>query len=235
MNTCWFQRACIFLYHQNIYSRAIILSFLDDVLDINHSPYSFDDEDYDIKIVDDPNEVMDRIKVLNEIDNKARVLAGYCWDWISKEDGNGYDITIEKYNFHHQWNLSRTSTWAIDEDSVDQIGCIHTSQGLEFSYCGVIIGPDLRYENGRVITDYTKRAGTDKSLYGLIGNCRRGDELALKKVDAIIRNTYKTLLSRAMKGCFAFCTYIALSKHLKDEIERNKVLMAAFKKESRLG
>lgn len=210
------------------------LSFLDDVLDINHSPYSFDDVDYDIKIVDDPNEVMDRIKVLNEIDNKARVLAGYCWDWISKEDGNGYDITIEKYNFHHQWNLSRTNTWAIDEDSVDQIGCIHTSQGLEFSYCGVIIGPDLRYENGRVITDYTKRAGTDKSLYGLIGNCRRGDELALKKVDAIIRNTYKTLLSRAMKGCFVFCTDIALSKHLKDEIERNKALMAAFKKESRL-
>ena len=211
------------------------ISFLDDVLEISKEPYTFDNDDYDIEILDDPNDVMDRIKVLNKIDNKARVLAGYCWDWISKANGNGNDINIDEYNFHYQWNLNRTSTWAIDEDSVDQIGCIHTSQGLEFSYCGVIIGPDLRYENGRVITDYSKRAGTDKSLYGLIGPCRIGDELALEKVDAIIRNTYKTLLSRAMKGCFVYCTDSALSIYLKERIRENKELMESFKKSIKLG
>ena len=207
----------------------------DDVLEISKEPYTFDNDDYDIEILDDPNDVMDRIKVLNKIDNKARVLAGYCWDWISKANGNGNDINIDEYNFHYQWNLNRTSTWAIDEDSVDQIGCIHTSQGLEFSYCGVIIGPDLRYENGRVITDYTKRAKTDKSLNGLKTLCKRGDELALEKVGAIIRNTYKTLLSRAMKGCFVYCTDLALSNYLKKRIRENKELMESFKKSIKLG
>ena len=211
------------------------LSFLDDILDINHTQYSFDPDDYDIEILDDPNLVMERIKSLNLKDNKARVLAGYCWEWKSKKDGIGNDIIIDDKLFYHQWNFSRTQTWAIDENSVEQIGCIHTSQGLEFSYCGVIIGDDLRYENDRVVTDYTKRASTDKSLSGLKTLCKKGDEVALKKVDAIIRNTYKTLLSRAMKGCFVYCTDKALGNHMKEEIEKNKALVASFKEKARLG
>ena len=211
------------------------LSFIDDILEINHTQYSFDPDDYDIEIMDDPKVVMERIKSLNLKDNKARVLAGYCWEWKSKKDGIGNDIVIDDKLSYHQWNFNKTKTWAIDEESVEQIGCIHTSQGLEFSYCGVIIGDDLRYENGKVITDYTKRASTDKSLSGLKTLCRKGDELALRKVDVIIRNTYKTLLSRAMKGCFVYCTDKALSDYLKSEIERNKKLMAIFKKDNRFG
>ena len=94
---------------------------------------------------------------------------------------------------------------------------------------------DLRYENGRVITDYTKRAKTDKSLNGLKTLCKRSDQLALEKVDAIIRNTYKTLLSRAMKGCFVYCTDSALSIYLKERIRENKELMESFKKSIKLG
>lgn len=61
------------------------------------------------------------------------------------------------------WNLNNTETWAIDANSVNEIGCIYTSQGLEFDYVGVIIGNDLRYENGRVISDYNKRAPEELS------------------------------------------------------------------------
>lgn len=61
------------------------------------------------------------------------------------------------------WNLGNSSTWAINPNSVNEIGCIHTSQGLGFDYVGVIIGKDLRYENGKIVTDFTKRAKTDKS------------------------------------------------------------------------
>jgi DUF2075 family protein len=71
---------------------------------------------------------------------------------------------------------------------------------LEFSHVGVIIGDDLRYENGQVITDFTKRAKTDKSLNGLIGKVKKGDRLAAQAVDTIIRNTYRTLMSRGMKA-----------------------------------
>ena len=87
---------------------------------------------------------------------------------------------------------------------------------------GVIIGDDLRYENGKVITDYSKRASTDQSLKGLKTLCKKGDNKALKEADFIIRNTYRTLLSRAMKGCFVYCTDKALAKYLKDRISENK-------------
>jgi DUF2075 family protein len=70
----------------------------------------------------------------------------------------------------------------------------------------VIIGDDLRYEDNKVITDFTKRAKTDTSLHGLIGPIRNGDQQALKEADEIIRNTYKTLMSRGLKGCYIYCT-----------------------------
>ena len=198
------------------------MSFLDDVLDISHGYYTFDPADYDIRVADDPEEMMSIIKQKNLKDNKARMLAGYCWDWVSKNDHSKYDIVIGP-SFRAQWNFNNTLTWAIDRDSVDQIGCIHTSQGLEFSYAGVIIGDDLRFENGKVITDFSARAKTDKTtLKGLIVPCRKGDKEALHKADMIIRNTYRTLLSRAMKGCIVYCTDRALADHIRSSIEENR-------------
>ena len=78
-------------------------------------------------------------------------------DWISegKNKSDVFDITIPESN------LGNSSTWAIDKESVNEIGCIHTCQGLEFYYVGVITGDDLGYENGHIVTDYTKRAKTD--------------------------------------------------------------------------
>ena len=197
------------------------MSFLDDVLGISHEYYTFSPEDYDITIADNPEEMMTAIRQKNLKDNKARMLAGYCWDWVSKNDRTKDDIVIAP-SFRVQWNFSSTSTWAIDKDSVDQIGCIHTSQGLEFSYAGVIIGNDLRYENGEVITDFSARARTDQSLKGLVGKCRRKDPEALLTADMIIRNTYRTLLSRAMKGCIVYCTDRALADHIRSSIEENR-------------
>jgi DUF2075 family protein len=117
-----------------------------------------------------------------------------------------------------RWNLSSDPTFAISKSSIEQVGCIHTTQGLEFSYVGVIIGNDLRYEEDRVITDFTKRAKTDKSLNGLIGKVKKGDRQAEKDVDIIIRNTYRTLMSRGMKGCFVYCTNKELAKFIRSRI-----------------
>lgn len=193
------------------------IDFLDDILGIEERPYSFSPDDYGFHIMDSPSKMFMEIQKLNKRSgNKARMLAGYCWDWVSKKDPNDYDIEIE--DFRARWNYSNTKTWAIDPESVDEVGCIHTSQGLEFRYCGVIIGPDLRYENGTVITDFSKRASTDKSLSGLIGRCRKGDEAALKEADIIIRNTYRTLLSRAMLGTYVYCTDKALADYFREKL-----------------
>lgn len=197
--------------------------WLNNLLEIRINNYDiFNNKDYDFKVFDNLNEMYEAIYNKNKLNNKSRIVAGYCWDWVSKKDINEFDINIPLENFRAQWNFSNTSTWAIDENSIDQIGCIHTSQGLEFDYVGVIIGDDLRYDGQKVITDFSKRARTDKSLSSLVTKCRNGDAGALKKADRIIRNTYKTLLTRGMKGCYVYCTDKKLSNYIKSRIHTSQ-------------
>lgn len=118
------------------------------------------------------------------------------------------------------WNLENTSTWAIDEDSVNQVGCIHTCQELEFDYVGVIIGDDLRYENGMIITDFEKRAKTDQLLRGIKKLYKENPEKALKVADEIIKNTYKTLMTRRMKGCYVYCVDNELQEYFKRRLNK---------------
>ena len=186
------------------------LAFLDNLLGIRQTANTTLDMDYDIKVFDNPNEMREAVRVKNNINNKSRLLAGYCYEWITQKNpfGDEYDIVLED-NFKAKWNFGNTTTWAIDETSFDQIGCIHTSKGLEFDYVGVIIGKDLRFDGNKVVTDYTQRAKSDKSLKGI--KTSKNYKLA----DEIIRNTYRTLLSRGQKGCYIYCEDKALANYIK--------------------
>ena len=200
------------------------LAWLDDVLEIRNTANSDGfDLDYDIQVIDNPNDIKNKIFELNKINNKARLVAGYCWNWIKegKNDTNIYDIVIPEYNFKMSWNLGNSSTWAIDPESVNEVGCIHTSQGLEFDYVGVIIGKDLRYENGRIVTDFTQRASTDNSLKGIKTMYQRNPKKALKIADEIIKNTYRTLMTRGQKGCYIYCEDKPLAEYLRQRINRS--------------
>lgn len=194
------------------------LAFIDDLLGIR-STANFDgfDGEYDIRIFDNPCEMREALRDKNRINNKARMVAGYCYEWRTKNsnDLSVYDIELE-HDFRARWNFSTTQTWAIDADSFEQVGCIHTSQGLEFDYVGVIIGPDLIYEANQVKTDSSKRARSDKSLSGLKTN--PNPYLS----DRIIRNTYKTLLTRGQKGCYIYCQDKALSEYIKYRLSCTK-------------
>lgn len=193
------------------------LAWLDEVLEIRETAnFDLRDIDYDIRIVDSPDEVRNLIIERNRTHNQSRILAGYCWEWIKsgKNDSTVHDIKIG--DFEMSWNLGNTTTFAVDETSVNEIGCIHTSQGLEFEYVGVIIGDDMRYENGHVITDFTKRAKTDQSLKGIKKLYKENPRLAMKEADEIIKNTYRTLMTRGMKGCYVYCTDKKLAKYLKE-------------------
>jgi len=196
------------------------LAWLDHILGIHDTANTEFDFDYDFQIFDDPNELRKTI-ISKNANNKARMIAGYCWNWVTKGKNNPnlYDINIDRYNFHMSWNLSNTKTWSIDEGSIDQCGCIHTCQGLEFDYVGVIIGDDLRYENGHLITDASQRARTDKSLKGLGKMSKENPEKAVRIADEIIRNTYRTLMTRGMKGCYIYCTNKELSDYIKDTMK----------------
>lgn len=191
------------------------LSWLDNSLQIRDTAnITLDEIPYDFKVFDNPKLLEKTIREKNKIDGKSRLVAGYCWNWISKKDNTLMDITID--DFSMQWNLNSKQPFAIDENSINQIGCIHTTQGLEFSYVGVILGEDILYENGQVITDFKQRAKTDQSLKGLVSKAKKGDKVAIAKTDIIIRNTYRTLMSRGMKGCYIYCCDKALNEYFKE-------------------
>lgn len=197
------------------------IAWLDRVLDIKDTAnIDINGFDYDFKVFDDPNEMRKAIEEKNKINNKSRIVAGYCWEWPTgntRKDTNYHEIKIPENNFEISWNLESGEDFAIGSTSINEAGCIHTVQGLEFDYVGVIIGDDLRYENGRIVTDYTKRAKNDNSLKGINKISKEdGIEAANKIADLIIKNTYRTLMTRGMKGCYVYCTNKKLSDYLKD-------------------
>ena len=192
------------------------IAWVDNVLDIRKTAnYDLQDIDYDFKVFDDPNELRDQIVELNQKERRARLLAGYCWEWPKegKSDPEYKDIQIDE--FEMSWNLNDTDTYAIDEGSVNQVGCIHTSQGLEFDYVGVIIGKDMRYENGKIITDYNERATYDSSIRGIKKMAKSDPDKANQIAEEIIKNTYRTLMTRGMKGCYIYCVDDNLREYFK--------------------
>jgi DUF2075 family protein len=196
------------------------VAWLDHMLEIRDTAnFDIDGFDYDFKVVDTPNELRDIIEEKNRKNNKSRLVAGFCWEW-PKEGRNNPDyndilIDDKENNIHFEmsWNLDGGELFVLGEDTVKQAGCIHTVQGLEFDYVGVIIGDDMRYENGHIITDASARAKSDKSLQGL-SNLEREERLKIE--DRIIKNTYKTLMTRGMKGCYVYCTNKNLADYLKN-------------------
>ena len=183
------------------------LNFLDNLLGIKETANTTFDYDYEIRLFASPTKMREALREKNAVNNKSRMIAGYCYEWVSESNptGDDYDIVLED-GFKAKWNFSN-SLFAIAPDSFDQVGCIHTTQGLEFDYCGIIIGQDLRFVNGRVITDPSKEALSDKS-----SGIRACKDKAL--ADRLIRNTYKTLMSRGQKGCFIYCEDRALLDYI---------------------
>lgn len=180
------------------------LSFLDNMLQIRETAHTdLSGINYDFKICDSPSEIRDLIFEKNKEKNSARLVAGYCWDWKSQKDGKSMDIVFEEYNFAMKWNLATDSMlWIMKPDSMDEIGCIHTSQGLELDYVGVIIGKDLIVRNGEILVDPSKRSKMDSSIKGYKKMLKEKPEEAKDLIRRIIKNTYRTLMTRGIKGCY---------------------------------
>ena len=162
---------------------------------------------YDFRIFDDATQMREELREKNA-DNRARIVAGYCYDWNVKHHRGDVDICLPG-GFEAKWNLENDKIWAINPKSFEEIGCIHTAQGLEFDYVGVLIGRDLTFDpaSGRICTDKNAISKDDKSS-GIRG---ASDEEARR----LILNTYKTLLTRGQKGCFVYCENEALKEYFK--------------------
>ena len=191
------------------------LAWLDNALQVGRTANELlDPADYDFKVVDDPAQLHALIREKNRPNNKARVVAGYCWKWISKTNPALKDIVIGGYQA--RWNLNDDGqTWIIQPDSVSEVGCIHTCQGLELDYVGVIVGPDLIVRDGEVVTSPAARASTDKSVHGWKALHKADPEAASKRLDLLIKNTYRTLMTRGQKGCYVYFTDKETAEYFK--------------------
>ena len=100
-------------------------------------------ENYDLKLYDDPGKMHEDIKALNDEYGLCRMAAGYAWKWVTKKDKKAYDIIIGKNKF--RWN-STYDNWITSKNAINEVGCIHTVQGYDLNYLGVIIGEDIKYD-----------------------------------------------------------------------------------------
>jgi DUF2075 family protein/thymidine kinase len=203
------------------------VNWLDTVLQLRETGNfnGWDEKAFDFRVIDDPNELLELIKGKNREKTTARMLAGFAWPWTDEKSGNRNgeinDVAIPEYGFSMPWNgRASRELWAIKPEGENQIGCIHTSQGLEFDYAGVIVGADLKYDVERrrlaaSYDDYKDSSG------------RRGLKDKPRELTELVCNVYKTLMSRGMKGCYVFCVDKNLQAHFKERLEYARQRSAA--------
>ena len=189
------------------------ISFVDNLLQRTEEriPVEFSELNYDFRVFDSPVEMRDTLREINRINNKARMVAGYCYDWNVKARRGEWDIELPD-GFQAKWNLADDKIWAINPNSFEEVGCIHTAQGLEFDYVGVLIGKDLFYDpaDGRVKTNRLAISRDDHT-----SGIRTAPDPDARR---LILNTYKTLLTRGQKGCFVYCEDPALRDYFRKQL-----------------
>lgn len=217
-------------YNKKIYKYSLLsqfrcnnsgnyLDFVDYILGIKND-FEGNIGNYEFKMCDTPNELKKIIEEKNK-KYKARIIAGYCWNWDKKEIDNSDYHDIKIGDFGISWNLGAKQTFAVD-DSINEAGCIHSVQGLEFDYVGIIIGNDLLYKNNKLITDFHNHASTDPSFKGIKKLEKEDSQYANLVADKLIRNIYRVLLTRGIKGCYVYCVDESLNNYFKNLIKQFK-------------
>ena len=167
-------------------------------------------DNYEFKIYDDVGKMHEDIKKLNDEFGLCRMAAGYAWRWITKKDKNAYDIVIGNNKF--RWN-STYDNWITTPNAVNEVGCIHTVQGYDLNYLGVIIGEDIKYD------PVSKEIYVDKDNYfdqqGKSGVANDPESLR-----EYISNIYITLMTRGIRGTFIYVCNPELRNYMEKFIDK---------------
>lgn len=172
-------------------------------------------ENYELKIFDDVEDMYQCIRLKNKEDGLCRMVAGYAWPWKTKEVNyedikkqNLYDIVINDY--HYIWNHTNKD-WVNSLNAINEIGCIHTVQGYDLNYVGVIIGNEIKYDS------ISQNIYIDEKNY-----CDRNGKKSLqtqKELFDYIINIYKVLLTRGIKGTYIYICDLELREYFKQYIK----------------
>jgi hypothetical protein len=162
------------------------------------------DDHFDVSVAESPYELEAVLRDRLDAGYSARITAGFCWRW-SNPDGDRLLPDVVIGDWARPWNAKGdrsvgsappSALWATLDGGFDQVGCVYTAQGFEYDWNGVIVGPDLLYRDGQVVT--VRSASKDPALVrGAVSDAQ---------ADQLIRNTYKVLLTRGMMGTVLFST-----------------------------
>ncbi|MFH1200773.1 MAG: DNA/RNA helicase domain-containing protein [bacterium] len=190
---------------QRIEAGEEYLNFIDDLFDMQDvGKYKF--PDYDIEIYSDINKMVSDIKKKDSELQLCRIVAGYAWEWKSKKNPNIHDIEIDGLKL--KWN-STNKDWVNSKNSINEVGCIHTVQGYDLNYVGVIIGPELSYDelNNKLVINA-------ENYWDANGWRGISDPNELERY---IINIYKTLLTRGIKGTYIYVVDEKLAKYFNNK------------------
>ena len=172
----------------------------------------FDPAEYDFRLFDDVERMVSAIKTNDKAMGLCRCAAGYAWEWVSKpyiRKGYDYIVSHSLQDIHidghsYVWNMTNEE-FILSKNAVNEIGCIHTLQGYDLNYVGLIFGEEIDYDpvsNGITID---KSRFYDKKVKADV------DESTLKRY---IINSYKVMMSRGIKGCYVYACKPRLREYL---------------------
>ncbi len=181
-----------------------------------------DEQNFEVRVAQSPQEMQDFLRTKHDAGESARITAGYCWPWSDPNDDGSFvdDVTIGAWSM--PWNsraeralngVPPSAYWATDPAGFGQVGCVYTAQGFEYDWAGVIIGPDLVVRGGRFIS--VRDANLDKPL--------KAKKLFDDQFNELIRNVYKVLLTRAMRGVVIYSTDKETQQFLTDLVPTSPV------------
>jgi uncharacterized protein len=176
-------------------------------------------DEFDFRIFEDPVQLEDAILEKASSGNSARLVAGFCWKWSDPDDGGNLKNDVIIGSFSRPWNakpdapklasgIPKAQLWASDPNGINQVGCIYTVQGFEFDYIGVIFGKDLVYDLDQHCWIGQKEFSADPGLRTTKENF----------ID-FVKNSYRVLLSRGMKGCYVYFQDKDTERFVKNRIE----------------
>lgn len=175
------------------------------------SPETF--EGYDFRLFDDIAEMRDAIRRKDAEWGLARLVAGYAWEWKTKSDKTAFDIEIGGSKF--RWNGTQVD-WIASKGSLEEVGSIHTVQGYDLNYAGVIIGNDLRFD------PVAQKLFVDRASYfdkkGKENNKTLGRAYTDEDLLRFISNIYAVLLTRGIRGTYVYVCDPELRAYLKEFI-----------------
>lgn len=183
------------------------VEYIESIFNLN-STFDKSFSDYDFKVIDNIEDLISLIKSKEVKHGLSRLIAGYAWPWDSRTNKNKADIILGDVKLF--WN-SVTKDWVNSPNAINEVGCIHTIQGYELNYAGVIIGPEISYNKTSNKIEIDREKYYDTNGKRAVWN----DEELLQ----YIKNIYKTLLTRAIQGTYVYICNPDLRDYIKSRLK----------------